>query len=37
VTVGQPITFALDKKALYVQLPNGREHRLRVMKKTSKR
>ena len=34
VTVGQPVTFALEKNTAYVKLANGREHRLRVIKKS---
>ena len=35
VTVGQTVTFALEKNTVYVKLANGRETRLRVIKKTS--
>jgi hypothetical protein len=35
VSVGQPITFALEKNTVHVRLPDGREQRLRVVKKSS--
>lgn len=34
--VGAPVTFALEKKTVYVREPGGREYRLRITKKTSK-
>jgi hypothetical protein len=34
VTVGEPVTFALEKNTVYVRDPNGAEHKLRVTKKT---
>jgi hypothetical protein len=34
--VGEAVTFALDKKMLYVRDRNGLEHRLRVTKKLTK-
>jgi hypothetical protein len=34
ITVGQPVTFALEKNTVYVKLANGREHRLRVIRKS---
>ena len=37
VTVGQPVTFALEKNTVYVKLANGREHRLRVVKESPKK
>ena len=36
ITVGQPVTFAIEKNAVYVKLANGREHRLRVVRKLTK-
>ncbi len=35
-TVGQPVTFALEKNSLYVRDPDGKEYRLRVTKKIQK-
>lgn len=37
VTVGQPVTFALEKNTVYVKLAKGREHRLRVVRKSPKK
>ena len=34
--VGQPVTFALDKKTIYVRDPDGTEHKLRVTKQTTR-
>ncbi len=34
--VGQPVTFALDKKAVYIRDAAGIEHKLRLTKKTEK-
>jgi len=34
--VGEAVTFAVDKKTLYVRGRNGLEHRLRVTKKLAK-
>jgi hypothetical protein len=34
--VGLPVTFALEKNAVYVRDSTGVEHKLRVTKKTSK-
>jgi hypothetical protein len=34
--IGLPVTFALEKNALYVRDSEGVEHKLRVTKKTSK-
>src|SRR3954469_4550435 len=34
--VGLPVTFALEKSAVYVRDSDGVEHKLRVTKKTSK-
>ena len=34
--VGEAVTFAVDKKTLYVRDRNGLEHRLRVTKKLTK-
>jgi hypothetical protein len=36
VVVGAAVTFALDKKTIYVRDPAGVEHKLRVTKKVSK-
>lgn len=36
VGVGQSVTFALDKKTVYVKLANGSEQKLRLMKKSPK-
>src|SRR6478752_1270771 len=36
VTIGGPVTFALDKSTAYVRDADGTEHKLRVTKKTSK-
>ena len=36
VTVGGPVTFAVEKNAVYVRDPDGTEHKLRLTKKTSK-
>lgn len=35
-TVGQPVTFALERNSLYVRDPDGKEYRLRVTKKIQK-
>jgi hypothetical protein len=34
--VGQSVTFAVDKKTVYVRDANSAEHRLRLVKKTQK-
>ncbi len=34
--VGQLVTFAIDKKTVYVRDPDGTEHKLRVTKQTTK-
>lgn len=34
--IGQPVTFAVDKKTVYVRDADGAEHRLRLLKKTQK-
>jgi hypothetical protein len=34
ITVGQPVTFALEANAVYVKLANDREQRLRVVRKS---
>ena len=34
--VGQPVTFALDKKTIYVRDSDGTEHKLRVTKQTAR-
>ena len=34
VVLGQPVTFALEKKTVYVKDQEGREHRLSVRKQT---
>ena len=36
VMVGQSVTFALDKKSVHVKLASGREHTLRLVKKSRK-
>jgi len=36
VSIGQPITFALEKNRVYVKLADGREHLLRVVRKLTK-
>ena len=35
VLIGQPVTFALEKKTLYVKDQDGKEHRLSVRKQTA--
>ena len=35
VLIGQPVTFALEKKTVYVKDLEGREHKLNVRKQTS--
>lgn len=35
MTVGAPITFALEKNTVYVKDADGKEHKLRVTKKTT--
>lgn len=35
-TVGNPVTFAVEKNTVYVRDPDGAEHKLRVTKKTVK-
>jgi hypothetical protein len=37
LVVGQAVTFALEKKNVYVKLADGREHRLRVVSKSPKK
>jgi hypothetical protein len=37
MTVGQPVTFALEKNTVYVRVAGGAEHALHVTKKTTKR
>ena len=38
ITVGQPVTFALESNSVYVKLDNnGREQRLRVVRKSPKK
>jgi hypothetical protein len=34
ITVGQPVTFALETSSVYVKLENGREQRLRLVRKS---
>jgi hypothetical protein len=34
--IGASVTFALDKKAVYVRDDEGREHKLRLTKKTER-
>jgi hypothetical protein len=36
VTIGDPVTFALDKNTVYVRDTDGTEHKLRVTKKVLK-
>jgi hypothetical protein len=36
VEIGAAVTFAVDKKAVYVRAPDGKEHKLRVTKQTAK-
>ena len=36
VTVGGPVTFAIDKNTAYVRDADGMEHKLRITKKASK-
>jgi hypothetical protein len=36
VIVGQAVTFAVEKKTVYVKLPSGREHKLRLIRKSRK-
>jgi hypothetical protein len=36
VEIGAPVTFAIDKKAVYVRDPDGKEHKLRITKQTAK-
>jgi hypothetical protein len=35
VLIGQPVTFALDKKTVYVRAEDGKEHKLSVRKQTA--
>ena len=35
VTVGDAVTFALEKNVVYVKDKDGKEHKLRVTKKTT--
>jgi hypothetical protein len=35
-TLGQPATFAIEKKTIYIRDADGTEHKLRLTKKTSK-
>ena len=35
-TIGEPVTFALEKNTIYVKDRNGKEHVLSVTKKTAK-
>jgi hypothetical protein len=34
--IGQSVTFAVDKKTVYVRDADGAEHKLRLLKKTQK-
>jgi hypothetical protein len=34
VILGQPVTFALDKKTVYVRDSEGKEHKLSLRKQT---
>ena len=36
VTIGGPVTFAIDKKTVWVKDPNGMEHKLRLTKKVER-
>jgi hypothetical protein len=36
VTIGTPVTFAIDKNSLYVKDADGTEHKLRITKKIAK-
>ena len=36
VEIGTAVTFAVDKKAVYVRMADGREHKLLVTKQTAK-
>jgi hypothetical protein len=36
VEIGEAVTFAVDKKAVYVRTADGKEHKLRVTKQTAK-
>ncbi len=36
VTIGAPVTFAIEKNAVYVRDPDGKEHKLRITKKTAR-
>jgi len=35
-TIGDPVTFAIEKKTVYVRDANGMEHKLRLTKKVEK-
>jgi hypothetical protein len=35
-TIGEPVTFALEKNTIYIKDTNGKEHRLSVTKKIAK-
>jgi hypothetical protein len=35
-SIGQPVTFALEKNSVWVRSENGLEHKLRLTKKTAK-
>ena len=35
-TTGGPVTFAVEKNAVYIRDPNGTEHKLRLVKKTER-
>ena len=37
IAVGQSVTFALEKNTVFVKLAKGREHRLRVVRKSPKK
>lgn len=34
--IGEPVTFALEKKTIYIKDASGKEHKLSVAKKTTK-
>jgi hypothetical protein len=34
VVVGEPVTFAIEKKAVYIRDTDGKEHKLRLTKKS---
>ena len=36
VSIGDRVTFAVDKKSVYVRDADGKEHKLRLTKRTAK-